>query len=108
MLNTTNQKRIKYQKMPIIKEERRVGRMLSIEELEKYRNCDFGSCDKNILTDINEIKIDTQKPVVERMQNYFASVSNPYVFRVGDIGVKVNCLGEKDLCDALAEIVNLQ
>lgn len=107
-MNTTNQKRIKYQKMPTINEERRVGRMLSIEELEKYRNCDFGSCDKNILTDINEIKIDTEKSVVERTENYFVSVSNPYMFRVGDVGVKVNCSGEKSLNDALTEIVNLQ
>lgn len=94
--------------MPTIEEERRVGRMLSSEELEQYRNCDFGSCDKNSLTDISEIKIDTQKNVYERMQSFFSSVENPYMFKVGDVGVKINCIGDRSLDDALARIVSLQ
>lgn len=82
--------------------------MYSCAELEQCRNLDFCQCDKEGLTDISNIEIDTDKSVVERIQNYFLSVNNPYMFRVGDVGVKVNCLGEKDLNDVLAEIVNLQ
>lgn len=94
--------------MPTIDTEGRVGFMYNSAELEKCRNSHFCHCKKDRLTDISDIEIDTEKSVVERMENYFASVSNPYMFRVGDVGVKVNCLGEKSLNDALTEIVNLQ
>lgn len=107
-MQNTEEKRIKLPKLPTIDNEGRVGFMYTSEELEQCRNSDFCHCDKDSLTDIRDIKIDTEKSVYDRMKSYFASVSNPYMFRVGDIGVKVNCLGEKDLCDALAEIVNLQ
>lgn len=107
-MQTTTEKRIKLPKMPTIDNEGRVGFMYTSEELEQCRNSDFDYCSKEGLTDISDIEIDTKKSVYDRMQSYFASVSNPYMFRVGDVGVKVNCLGEKDLCDALAEIVNLQ
>lgn len=107
-MKTIEHKRIILPNMPTIDNERCVGRMYTSAELEKCRNSDFCHCEKDRLTDISDIEIDTEKSVVERMENYFASVSNPYMFRVGDVGVKVNCLGEKSLNDALTEIVNLQ
>ena len=108
LMKAIEHKRIILPKMPTIDTEGRVGFMYNSAELEKCRNSDFCHCEKDRLTDISDIEIDTEKSVVERMENYFASVSNPYMFRVGDVGVKVNCLGEKSLNDALTEIVNLQ
>lgn len=107
MEKTVNSKRIKFQLMPTINRERRVGEMYTSEQLEKCRSYDFNYYDKEDLTDLNNVKINNKKSVVDRVQNYFDEVENPYVVRVGDVGVKINCIGEKDLTDLLLNLDNL-
>ncbi len=56
---------------------------------------------KDSLVDLRDINIDTAKPVSERMIDYFEQIRNPYLFKVGDMKVKV-CFGtNRKLTDAL-------
>ena len=42
-----------------------------------------------------QLKIDVEEPIINRARKYFMDIKNPYIFRVGDIGVKINCSGDK-------------
>ena len=42
------------------------------------------------LADIRDVKIDRTLPVEERMISYVQQIKNPYMFKVGDIVVKVS------------------
>lgn len=96
--------RIESQNLPTISVKGCVGKMLTKSELEECRRADFQSCDINKLTDIEKLLIDANMAVVDRAAEYFDEVKNPYMFRVGDVGVKINCIGDKDLSDS---IINL-
>ena len=58
------------------------------EEGRLRREIDIRTVDKSTLTDIKEIKIDTNQPVKRRIESYIRQVSNPYCVLVGDIAVK--------------------
>lgn len=104
MVKIIKLKSIKKHKLPTITEKGCVGKMLTKSELEECRRADFQSCDINKLTDIEKLLIDANMAVVDRAAEYFDEVKNPYMFRVGDVGVKINCIGDKDLSDS---IINL-
>ena len=97
---------IKFHYMPTIIAERRVGRMFSKEELDECRRADICSCDINKLTDVTDLKVDVSEPIINRSRKYFQFVKNPYMFRVGDVGVKINCGNGKNLSDSIMDIVN--
>lgn len=42
------------------------------------------------LVDIREVEIDRTKPVEERMKSFVEQVKNPYLFKVGDVVVRVS------------------
>lgn len=42
------------------------------------------------LVDIRDVKIDRSKPVEERMKSYVEQIKNPYLFKVGNIIVRVS------------------
>ena len=58
------------------------------------------------LADINNMKIDTNEPIGKRCEKYFCEVKNPYAFRVGDVGVKINFVGNNDFTDSLANLAS--
>ncbi len=60
---------------------------------------------KDSLVDLRDINIDTAKPVSERMIDYFEQIHNPYLFKVGDMKVKVSFGGEHKFTDALQSAV---
>ena len=78
--------------------------MLTKTELGEYRKADLNYCKVSDLTDIADLKINTKDSIINRISKYFETVKNPYMFRVGDVGVKINCIGDKDLADS---IINL-
>lgn len=47
------------------------------------------NCDKSALTDILSVKIDSYKSKPEKLFDYISQVKNPYLFRLGDLAVKV-------------------
>ena len=46
--------------------------------------------DINDLVDIRNIKINVNKPIQEKIIDFVRQVKNPYLFKVGDVVVKVN------------------
>lgn len=62
---------------------------MTIEELEEMRAVDVKSVDRNSLVDLQEIKIDHNKPIEQRIREFVSQVKNPYCFKVGDVVVKV-------------------
>ena len=71
-------------------------------------NCQFVNhltCKPEDLTDLQQIPIATDLPVVVRMKQYLDQVKNPYLFRVGDLIVKVSFSGKRDLAGVLADLM---
>lgn len=106
MAKVVNFNRIKIYYMPTIIQERRVGRMFTKSQLEECRKADFNTCNLNDLPDATNLKIDIDEPVINRARKYFKDVKNPYMFRVGDVGVKINCSGDKNLSDSIVNIAS--
>lgn len=79
--------------------------MLNNFELEKCRAAEILSCDVNALTDLKSISIDREKPKSERIKSFVEQVKNPYLFKVGDTVVKVAYGSEKDISNALADLM---
>ena len=60
------------------------------EELERMSEVDIRTCNPDELVDLRSVHIDTSKPVLERMADFIVQIKNPYVFKVGDVCVKIN------------------
>ena len=71
-------------------------------ELGELRAADAARCDKAALTDLREINIPDEGSTEERLLSFLERVQNPYLFKVGDIAVKVDHLGEKSLSELMA------
>jgi hypothetical protein len=54
---------------------------------ERYSDA---SVDINELADIRDVKIDTSLPKEERIRQYLAQIKNPFLYRCGDIIVRVS------------------
>ena len=63
--------------------------MIDSKKLEYYKTLDIGDVKLNDLVDIRTVRIDTSRPVHERILSFMAQIRNPYLFRVGDTPVKV-------------------
>ena len=61
---------------------------------------------QNVNTTAIYLKIDIDEPIINRARRYFQDIKNPYIFRVGDIGVKINCSGDKNLADSIVNIAS--
>ena len=55
----------------------------------EFKSLSVKDCDKSTLTDILSIKINSFKPKSEKLIDYIAQIKNPYLFRLGDLAVKV-------------------
>lgn len=42
------------------------------------------------LVDIRDVRVDASAPVKERMRSYVEQIGNPYLFRMGDVVVRVS------------------
>ena len=79
--------------------------MLNKSQLARCKEVDVSSCDINSLMDLREINIDTTKPVMQRMASFLEQVQNPYVFKVGDIVMKVDYGNGKQFAEAFTDIL---
>ena len=71
---------------------------------EKMKNVDIRTVDKSTLTDIRDIKINTKKPVQERIKSYIEQVKNPYCLIVDGMVVKMTFANtEKTMNDRVKE-----
>ena len=64
------------------------------KKLEQCRNADLMTCDPGGLVDLCGVRIDTSRPVQERMTDFARQVSNPYLFRVD--GLIINAVFPSD------------
>ena len=65
------------------------------------------SLDKDDLIDIKTIKINTDLPINERIEDFINQIKNPYHYKCGKIIVKINFLDtEKSLEDKIEEYIS--
>ncbi|MDD3186173.1 MAG: hypothetical protein PHT76_12820 [Anaerostipes sp.] len=76
------------------------------EVLEKMKNVDVRTVDKNTLVDIETVAIDTTLPEQERMKQFLEQVKNPYCYMSHGIVVKVSFAGKDTLSDCLARCLS--
>ena len=79
--------------------------MLKKAELNQCRNTNIMACNPDSLIDLRNVKIDTAKPVEERIDSFMKQVHNPYLFKVDDVIVKVNFGNERPVADAFASVL---
>lgn len=72
---------------------------------ENLVNCTYISENHEKLVDLKEIQLDESKSVHERMLDFLEKVRNPYLFRVGDMIVKVNFFGKESLQSKIEELI---
>lgn len=77
-------------------------------KIEYYKFLDIKDVKFEELKDIRDVKIDTTKPVLERVISFLIQMDgNPYIFKVGDTPVKV-CFDEDEpsLQECLVNMIN--
>lgn len=79
--------------------------MLDKSQLARCKEVDVSSCDVNSLVDLREINIDTNQPVTQRIESFLEQVQNPYVFKVGDVVMKVDYGNGKQFAEAFTDIL---
>ena len=80
--------------------------MLDSFDLIMLRNVDIAECSKDSLVDLHDVKIDAEKSVPEKMNDYFEQIKNPYLFKVGDMRVKLTFGGERSFNEALGAVIS--
>lgn len=63
--------------------------MLNTKQLDAMSRINLSEADKNHLIDIASVHIDTSLSIEERMESYLRQIKNPYLFRSGNLTVKV-------------------
>lgn len=79
--------------------------MFGTNELEQCSKTKLERSDISELIDLQSIQIDTSKPVAERIPEFLEQVRNPYLFKVGDVAMKVNYGDGKAFSDAIAALL---
>lgn len=62
---------------------------MTLTDIEKMRSVDIGAVDADTLPDVSGMRFDNTLSRPERIARLFALVKNPYCFRCGDVGVKI-------------------
>ena len=80
--------------------------MLNYFDLINLNTAASAGCSKDSLVDLRDVKIDSGKSVPEKMNDYFEQIKNPYLFKVGDMRVKISFGGERSFADALGAVIS--
>lgn len=59
------------------------------KQIEKMKNVDISTVQRESLVDIKDVHIDEEKTVEERIRSLINTIKNPYCFLVNGIVVKV-------------------
>lgn len=60
------------------------------EELEAMKNVDIRTVNPATLRDIRDVKVNTNLPKAQRIQDYIRQIGNPYCYRYGKYVVKIS------------------
>ena len=71
------------------------------EELRRMREVDIRTVDRDSLTDIAEVKINTELPQEERVLDFIRQIGNPYCYISNGVVVKVSFSGKKSMEDCM-------
>jgi len=71
------------------------------EELRRMREVDIRTVDRDTLTDIAEVKINTELPQEERVLDFIRQIGNPYCYISNGMVVKVSFSGKKSMEDCM-------
>lgn len=82
--------------------------MIDSAELKDLKKVDIESCDKDQLIDINNVKVDRSGTLEQRLNSFLTQIKNPYLFKVGDIAVKVEFSSNKSLEDSLTTLLSAE
>lgn len=70
---------------------------MRIEDLDCFKDIPIDEIDESELVDIRTIKIRTDLPPKERMEELLKVMKSPYVFKVGKYVVRTKFAGEEGL-----------
>lgn len=65
--------------------------MISKADLRIMQNASLQNCNAAELVDLRNIQIDRSKPLNQRLSSLIHGIDNPYLFKVGDVVVKIQC-----------------
>lgn len=82
--------------------------MINSAELKDLKKVDIENCDKDQLIDINNVKVDRSGTLEQRLCSFFTQIKNPYLFKAGDITVKVEFGSNKSLEDSLTTLLSAE
>ena len=80
--------------------------MLNSFDLNILKTVSIADLPKDSLVDLRDVKIDPSKSVAEKMNDYFEQIKNPYLFKVGDVRVKVSFSGDRSFTEALGAVIS--
>lgn len=63
--------------------------MLSAQKLRELSDMQLADADKAALTDVDSIELDPHIQIEARFAKYLSEIKNPFLFRCGDIKVKI-------------------
>ncbi len=63
--------------------------MITIQQLDAMQSVDIRSIDKTALVDVQGFQFDNSLSKQDRIKQVIERTKNPYCFRYGDLGVKV-------------------
>lgn len=75
--------------------------MITIQQLDAMQNVDIRSTDKNTLVDVQGFQFDNSLSTRERIEQIIERTKNPYCFRYGSLGVKVEFTDRGPALDGL-------
>ena len=92
--------------MPKLLRKGLVKSHLKLIDLEELRAADVAHCDKNQLVDLREISEIGEGNFESKVLDFLNYVKNPYLFKVGNIAVKVDYCEEKMLTELMVNVLN--
>lgn len=64
--------------------------MVQDMDINRMRNIDVRTVERDSLADISKIHIDTKMPREQRIADFIRQIGNPYCYRCGKVVVKVS------------------
>lgn len=74
----------------------KVETMITVLDLERLCEVEIENLELSTLINVEQVVIDQNLPVMERMMEYLEKVKNPYCFLCGEIPVKI-CFMENEI-----------
>ena len=78
-----------------------------LAKLRELSSVDIRTIDQEELVDMENVKIDPELPVQERVMDYIRQIKNPYCYRSHGVIVKISFAGTRKLEECLGDCVSV-